>query len=176
MLLTKKTYKKREELKVKKLLPYCLIALLPYCLIALLAISLVACKGNGGGSSNNSSTTTTTNTPLQGTWKDGDDETLVFNGSTFSSTSILSTSPVKSLAVAGTFRLDNGNIKITPTGITGVNGSSTYANKAEVEAGFGITIPYTIGTEENLGAYTISGTTLTLTKPGSSTSLTYTKQ
>ncbi len=147
-------------------------------ILIITSLLFVACK-NGSNSSGGggSGTTTPANTPLQGTWvNSANNETLVFNGSTFSDSSIISTSPVMSLAVAGTFRLDNGNIKITPTGITGVNGSSTYANKAEVEAGFGITIPYTIGTEVDLGAYSISGTTLTLTKSGSSTPLTYTKQ
>lgn len=141
------------------------------------SLFIISCKNGSDSSSSSSTTTTTTNTPLQGTWANSaNNETLVFNGSTFSDSSIISTSPVMSLAIAGTFRLDNGNIKITPTGITGVNGSSTYANKAEVEAGFGITIPYAIGTEADLGAYSISGTTLTLTKSGSSTPLTYTKQ
>lgn len=147
-------------------------------ILIITSLLFVACK-NGSNSSGGggSGTTTPANTPLQGTWvNSANNETLVFNGSTFSDSSIISTSPVMSLAVAGTFRLDNGNIKITPTGITGVNGSSTYANKAEVEAGFGITIPYAIGTEADLGAYAINGTTLSLTKSGSSTPLTYTKQ
>ena len=153
---------------------------MPYCLIALLTLSLVACKGGSGSSGSNPATTTNqTATPLQGTWfNSADRETLVFNGSTFSDTSIINTSPVKSITVAGTFRLDNGNIKITPTSFAGVNGTTTYNTKADVETNLlgGTPIPYTAGTEENLGAYAISGTTLTITRPGSSTPFTYTKQ
>ena len=143
------------------------------------SLFVISCKNGSDSSSSSSTTTTTTNTPLQGTWfNSADNETLVFNGSTFSDTSVLSTSPVKSITVAGTFRLDNGNIKITPTSFAGVNGTTTYNTKADVETNLlgGATIPYTAGTEENLGAYAINGTTLTLTKPGSSTPLTYTKQ
>ncbi len=67
---------------------------------------------------------------------------------------------------------------IKSEGYTGVSGTTTYTNKTDIETNLlgGSEIPYTIGTEENLGAYTISGTTLTLTRPGSSTPLTYTKQ
>ena len=142
------------------------------------SLFIISCKNGSDSSSSSSTTTTTTNTPLQGTWKNGDDETIVFNGSTFSDTSILSTSPVMSISIAGTFRLDNGNIKITPTGYTGINGTTTYTTKADIEANMlsGSTLPYNVGTEADLGAYSISGTTLTLTRPGSSTPLTYTKQ
>ncbi len=142
------------------------------------SLFVISCKGSGSSSSS-STTTTTTNTPLQGTWfNSADNETLVFNGSTFSDTSVLSTSPVKSITVAGTFRLDNGNIKVTINSFAGVNGTNTYNTKADVETNLlgGATIPYTAGTEENFGAYAISGTTLTITRPGSSTPDTYTKQ
>ncbi len=141
------------------------------------SLFVISCKNSSDSSSSSSTTTTTTNTPLQGTWvNSADNETLVFNGSTFSDTSILSTSPVMSLAIAGTFRLDNGHIKITPTGFTGVNGSTTYNTKADVEANVlgGTAIPYTVGTEEDFGPYAINGTTLTITKSG--TAFSYTKQ
>ena len=150
--------------------------LLPYCLIALLAISLVACKGNGGGSSSNSSTTTpTTNTPLQGTWKDtANGETFVFNGNAFSQKTVLSSTPEMSLTTAGTFRLDNGNIYFTITSVTGINDTTTYANKDEVEAGFSMTFPFAVGTELLYGSYAVNGNTLTMT--ANSHTYTYTKQ
>ena len=83
-----------------------------------------------------------------------------------------------SLAMAGTFRLDNGHIKITLTGYTGVSGTTTYTTTADIQTNIfgGNPLPYGVGTESDLGAYSISGTTLTLTRPGSSTPLTYTKQ
>ncbi len=148
--------------------------------LIIVSLLFVSCKGGGSDSSgSNPATTNQTAASLQGTWlKTTDNETLVFNGSTFSDTSVLSTSPVKSITVAGTFRLDNGNIKVTINSFAGVNGTNTYNTKADVETNLlgGATIPYTAGTEENLGAYAISGTTLTITRPGSSTPDTYTKQ
>lgn len=143
------------------------------------SLFIISCKGSGGSdssSSGGSGTTTPAATPLQGTWiEDTNDEIFVFNGNAFSQTSILSASPVMSVTSAGTFRLDNGNIYFTITNVTGINDTTTYANKDEVEAGFGITFPFAVGTEFLWGTYAVNGNTLTITQAGSSPD-TYTKQ
>ena len=162
-------------------MPYCLIALLPYCLIALLAISLVACKGNGGGSSNNSSTTTTTNTPLQGTWANTTDgQTYVFNGTAIAVTQTGMPNPSDlplsnvSMTVAGTFRLDSGNIYVTPTSIV-VAVAGTPMSQAD-QNNYLTGNPLVLNTERLWGTYAVNGNTLTITQAGSSTPDTFTKQ
>ena len=197
MLLTKKTYKKREELKVKKLLPY--------CLIALLAISLVACKGNGGGSSSNSSTTTpTTNTPLQGSWRAEENDldfgggvtadiaiTYAFAGNVVTDTYVITTnipaaaSPTgvavtttESFAAVGTFRLDGNNLYTTFKTASYSDGTQTLTDISAIESAMGGSgsLPVQVDNAEHLfGTYAVNGNILTLTPTGQSAA-NFTKQ
>ena len=157
--------------------------LLPYCLIALLAISLVACKGNGGGDS--SKTTPAATTPLEGTWRASETvETAtasmiwIFTGTNVSfSMSMVDTDPADPMSVTlvfgGTFRLDGSNLYTTFKTATATvsDGSTTVTmtDLTEVTNAAGGSLPVQVDSTEHLfGTYAVNGNTLTLTPTGSS--------
>lgn len=71
-----------------------------------------------------------------------------------------------SMTIAGTFRLDNGNIYVTPASrVVAVAG--TPMSQAEQDA-YLAGNPMTLNTEILWGAYAVNGNTLTLTPTGSS--------
>ena len=172
-------------------MPYCLIALLPYCLIALLAISLVACKGSGGGSSSNSSTTTPTinTTPLEGTWSASETAgtatatmKFTFTGSNVVLSMITTdtnpptgTPAMTTIAISGTFRVDNGNLYAKFTTITYCDSDDPTPVTITTTPS---SAPVIVDSNEHLlGAYAINGNILTLSDSSdpSADPLTFTK-
>ena len=156
------------------------------------SLFVISCKGSGGGG-DSSKTTPTATTPLEGTWsatRTGGSQALVFSGSNISMASVMvddsSTPPVTTtLTFTGTFRLDNGNLRVTIQNATLVANSDPAVNlttfeqvKAYVESDGTSTFPYTKGTEFLLGAYAINGNILTLSDSSdpSAAPLTFTKQ
>ena len=162
-------------------------------ILSLIITSLFVISCKNGSDSSSSSSTTTTNTPLQGTWSatiTGGSQALVFSGSNISMASVMvddSSTPAvtTTLTFTGTFRLDNGNLRVTIQNATLVANSDPAVNlttfeqvKAYVESDGTSTFPYTKGTEFLFGAYTINGNTLTITDSSdpSAAPLTFTKQ
>lgn len=145
------------------------------------SLFVISCKNGSDSSSSSSTTTTTTNTPLQGTWANTTDgQTYVFNGTAIAVTQTGMPNPSDpslsnvSMTVAGTFRLDSGNIYVTPTSIV-VAVAGTPMSQAEQNAYLSGN-PLVLNTERLWGAYAVNGNTLTITQAGSSTPDTYTKQ
>lgn len=144
------------------------------------SLFVISCKNGSDSSSSSSTTTTTTNTPLQGTWANTTDgQTYVFNGTAVSVTQTglpnLSTGASDvSMTVAGTFRLDSGNIYVTPTSIV-VAVAGTPMSQAD-QNNYLSGNPLVLNTEVLWGAYAVNGNTLTITDPDTSTTSTYTKQ
>ena len=148
-------------------------------ILIITSLLFVACK-NGSNSSGGggSGTTTPANTPLQGTWvNSANNETLVFNGSTFSDSSIISTSPVMSLAVAGTFRLDNNQILATPktasirtihvvTADSGTTPTYQASDLPHTDDSGEVSVPLSsLNQETTWGAYSLNGDTLRVSDP-----------
>lgn len=146
------------------------------------SLFVISCK-NGSDSSSSSSSTTTTPaaTPLEGIWKDNTlNQMMAFTGSNMTITQpgmpnpSDPTNPNVTMVVAGTFRLANGNLYMTPKTIT-VSVGTTPMTQAEQESYLSGN-PMVLNTEMLCGAYAISGTTLTITDPDTSTTQTYIKQ
>lgn len=147
------------------------------------SLFIISCKGSGGSdssSSGGSGTTTPAATPLQGTWVNTSiGQTYVFNGSAVAITQTGLPNPSDpslsnvSMTIAGTFRLDNGNIYVTPTSIV-VAVAGTPMSQAEQD-NYLTGNPLTLNTERLWGAYAVNGNTLTITMTGASPD-TFTKQ
>lgn len=143
------------------------------------SLFVISCKNGSDSSSSSSTTTTTTNTPLQGTWTSADGGSYVFNGSAVavSQTGLPNPSDPSlsnvSMTVAGTFRLDSGNIYVTPTSIV-VAVAGTPMSQAD-QNNYLTGNPLTLNTERLWGAYAVNGNTLTITMTGASPD-TFTKQ
>lgn len=144
------------------------------------SLFIISCKNSSDSSSSSSTTTTTTNTPLQGTWTSADGLSYVFNGTAIAVTQTGMPNPSDpslsnvSMTVAGTFRLDSGNIYVTPTSIV-VAVAGTPMSQAD-QNNYLTGNPLVLNTERLWGTYAVNGNTLTITQAGSSTPDTYTKQ
>ena len=145
------------------------------------SLFVISCKNGSDSSSSSSTTTTTTNTPLQGTWANTTDgQTYVFNGTAIAVTQTGMPNPSDpslsnvSMTVAGTFRLDSGNIYVTPTSIV-VAVAGTPMSQAD-QNNYLSGSPLVLNTERLWGTYAVNGNTLTITQEGSSTPDTFTKQ
>lgn len=144
------------------------------------SLFIISCKNGSDSSSSSSTTTTTTNTPLQGTWTSADGLSYVFNGTAIAVTQTGMPNPSDpslsnvSMTVAGTFRLDSGNIYVTPTSIV-VAVAGTPMSQAD-QNNYLSGNPLVLNTEVLWGAYAVNGNTLTITQAGSSTPDTFTKQ
>lgn len=145
------------------------------------SLFIISCKNGSDSSSSSSTTTTTTNTPLQGTWANTTDgQTYVFNGTAIAVTQTGMPNPSDpslsnvSMTVAGTFRLDSGNIYVTPTSIV-VAVAGTPMSQAD-QNNYLSGNPLVLNTEVLWGAYAVNGNTLTITDSNTSTTSTYTKQ
>lgn len=149
-------------------------------ILSLIITSLFVISCKNGSDSSSSSSTTTTNTPLQGTWVNTSiGQTYVFNGSAVAITQTGLPNPSDpslsnvSMTIAGTFRLDNGNIYVTPASrVVAVAG--TPMSQAEQD-NYLTGNPLTLNTERLWGAYAVNGNTLTITMTGASPD-TFTKQ
>lgn len=157
--------------------------LLPYCLIALLTISLVACKNGSDSSGGGSGTTTpaTNTTPLEGTWVNTTiGQTYAFAGSGIAVTQTGLPNPSDpslsdvSMTIGGTFRLDSGKIYMTPKTIV-VAVAGTPMSQTDQDAYLSGN-PMSLNTEMLLATYAVNGNTLTLTDTSTSSTISFTKQ
>ena len=148
------------------------------------SLFIISCKGSGGGNSGSSTNTTTpTVASLEGTWKDTTtNQTITFTGSNFSATqpdipnTLDPSGDAITMVFTGTYRTDSGKIYITPTAVSATVGT-TPMSQADLNTFISVGGTMPLNTEEELGAYTINGNTLTISDPSNpSSTQTFTKQ
>ena len=156
------------------------------------SLFVISCKGSGGGDSGSSTTTTTTpaTTPLEGTWSASETAgtatttmKFTFTGSNVVLSMITTdtnpptgTPAMTTIAISGTFRVDNGNLYAKFTTITYCDSDDPTPVTITTTPS---SAPVIVDSNEHLlGAYAINGNILTLSDSSdpSAGSLTFTKQ